>query len=109
MVVAAMTHGRTPTVTHSMSTSTTHRDGASAALAGTALAKVPEITAYFWIVKVLTTAMGEATSDYLNQALGPAIAVPIMLIGLVVALRLQFRARTYVAWTYWLVVVMVSV
>jgi len=74
-----------------------------------ALAKVPEITAYFWIVKVLTTAMGEATSDYLNQALGPAIAVPIMLIGLGVALRLQFRARTYVAWTYWLVVVMVSV
>jgi uncharacterized membrane-anchored protein len=79
------------------------------AAAGRALAKVPEITAYFWIVKVLTTAMGEATSDYLNQALGPAIAVPLMLIGLVIALRLQFRARTYVAWTYWLVVVMVSV
>lgn len=74
-----------------------------------ALAKVPEITVYFWIVKVLTTAMGEATSDYLNQALGPAIAVPLMLIGLIVALRLQFRARGYVAWTYWLVVVMVSV
>jgi uncharacterized membrane-anchored protein len=74
-----------------------------------ALAKVPEITVLFWVVKVLTTAMGETTSDYLNQTLGPAIAVPIMLIVLGVALRLQFKAPRYVAWTYWLVVVAVAV
>lgn len=72
------------------------------------MAKVPEITVYFWIVKLLTTAMGEATSDFLNAQLGPAIAVPIMLIGLGVALKLQFKAPEYVAWTYWLVVVMVA-
>jgi len=53
--------------------------------------------------------MGEATSDYMNQALGPAIAVPIMLIGLWVALKLQLGQDRYVAWTYWLVVVMVAV
>ena len=47
-----------------------------------ALAKVPEITALFWVVKILTTAMGESTSDFLNQELGPPIAVPIMLIVL---------------------------
>jgi uncharacterized membrane-anchored protein len=74
-----------------------------------AMTKVPEITIFFWITKVLTTAMGEATSDFMNAALGPAIAVPIMLIGLAVALKMQFKAPRYDAWTYWLVVVMVSV
>jgi uncharacterized membrane-anchored protein len=74
-----------------------------------AMTKVPEITIFFWITKVLTTAMGEATSDFLNAALGPAIAVPIMLVGLAAALKMQFKAPRYSAWTYWLVVVAVSV
>jgi uncharacterized membrane-anchored protein len=74
-----------------------------------ALTKVPEITIFFWITKILTTAMGEATSDFMNSALGPAIAVPLMLIGLVVALKLQFKQPSYNAWNYWLVVVMVAV
>jgi uncharacterized membrane-anchored protein len=74
-----------------------------------ALTKVPEITIFFWVTKILTTAMGEATSDFMNSALGPAIAVPLMLIGLVVALKFQFRQPSYKAWSYWLVVVMVAV
>ncbi len=74
-----------------------------------ALTKVPEITIFFWITKVLTTAMGEATSDFMNQALGPAIAVPIMLIGLTIALKIQMRAPAYSAWPYWFVVIMVAV
>lgn len=74
-----------------------------------ALTKVPQIILLFWVSKVLITAMGEATSDFMNAALGPAIAVPIMLIGLYVALKLQFKQDRYVAWTYWLVVVMVAV
>jgi hypothetical protein len=45
----------------------------------------------------------------MNAALGPAIAVPLMLIGLVVALKRQFKATGYHAWNYWLVVVMVAV
>jgi len=73
------------------------------------LTKVPEIIAFFWITKVATTAMGETTSDCLNGVLGPAIAVPLMLIGLVWALRRQFRADRYDAWTYWAVVVMVAI
>jgi uncharacterized membrane-anchored protein len=81
----------------------------SGARARRALTKVPEITIFFWITKVLTTAMGEATSDFMNQALGPAIAVPIMLIGLTVALKIQLRARAYSAWPYWFVVTMVAV
>ena len=71
--------------------------------------KVPEITVYFWIVKLLTTAMGEATSDYLVYRINPFIAVAMGGIGLVVALILQFSVRRYVAWVYWLVAVMVSI
>ncbi|HMD88203.1 MAG TPA: hypothetical protein VKF38_03485 [Anaerolineaceae bacterium] len=71
--------------------------------------KVPEITAYFWILKLLTTAMGETTSDYLVHLLNPYIAVAIGGLGLVIALALQFSARRYMAWIYWFAVVMVAV
>ena len=81
----------------------------SSRTSGALLTKVPEIIAFFWITKVATTAMGETTSDCLNGVLGPAIAVPLMLIGLVWTLRRQFRAERYSAWTYWGVVVMVAI
>ncbi len=74
-----------------------------------ALVKVPEITAWFWVVKILTTGMGESTSDFMNHRWGPAFAVPIMLAALAAALVLQLRKPRYVAGPYWLVVVMVSV
>jgi len=75
----------------------------------TGIRKVPAIAAYFWIVKVLTTAMGEVTSDYLVHLLNPIIAVALAGISLAVALFLQFRARSYAAALYWLAVVMVAV
>jgi uncharacterized membrane-anchored protein len=71
--------------------------------------KVPEITAVFWIVKLLTTAMGESTSDYLVFKINPYIAVTLGGIGLVIALALQFSVRRYVAWVYWLAVLMVAI
>lgn len=71
--------------------------------------KVPEITIYFWIVKILTTAMGESTSDYFVLHIDPVVAVAIGLIGLVVALVLQFKAREYVAWIYWFTVIMIAI
>lgn len=77
-------------------------------LAGRALSKVPEVTVYFWITKVLTTGMGETTSDYLVHRLGPPTAVAIGGIGLAAGLVVQFSARRYVAWSYWFAVVMVS-
>jgi uncharacterized membrane-anchored protein len=71
---------------------------------------VPEITAYFWIIKGLSTAMGEATSDYLvHSSLHPVPAVGLGFVGFVVALALQFSMRRYLAWTYWFAVVMVGV
>jgi len=71
--------------------------------------KVPEVTALFWITKVLTTAMGESTSDFLVHRMNPVIAVCLGALGLAVALALQFFRRTYSTWVYWLAVVMVAV
>jgi uncharacterized membrane-anchored protein len=73
------------------------------------LSKVPEITIYFWIIKVLTTGMGEATSDFLVHRFYPPIAVVAAGLALVAALLLQFRSSRYNVWAYWLAVVMVSV
>ena len=71
--------------------------------------KVPEITPFFWIVKVLTTAMGESTSDFLVYHINPYVAVLIGAIGFILAMALQFRMRRYVAWVYWFAVLMVAV
>jgi uncharacterized membrane-anchored protein len=71
--------------------------------------KVPEVTIFFWIVKILTTAMGESTSDYLVYNINKYLAVELGAIGLIVALVLQFWVRRYVAWIYWLTVVMVAI
>ena len=73
------------------------------------LLRVPEITVYFWIVKGLSTAMGESTSDYLVHRLDPVPAVLLGFVGFAVALSLQLRMRRYMAWTYWFAVVMVGV
>ena len=73
------------------------------------LTKVPEVTAYFWITKVLTTGMGEATSDYLVHRFNPEIAVVAGFTAFVAAMALQFSVRRYNSWVYWLAVVMVAV
>lgn len=71
--------------------------------------KVPEVTIFFWIIKVLTTAMGESTSDYLVYHIDPYVAVTLGAVGLAIALAIQFFARRYVAWVYWLAVMMVAI
>src|SRR5579864_2826595 len=73
------------------------------------LRKVPEVFLLFWIIKLLTTAMGESTSDYLVHTVDPVIAVVIGFIGFVVAIILQFYVRKYIAWVYWLTVTMVAI
>lgn len=74
-----------------------------------AVTKVPAITAFFWIIKVLTTGMGETTSDFLVHQFAPIIAIVLGGIGFVISLVFQFSARRYNAWIYWFAVVMVSV
>lgn len=86
-----------------------HGGGGAARAAGAAMSKVPEVTVLFWLTKVLTTGMGETTSDFLARVLSPVGAGAIGLLGLVGSLMLQFRAPRYSAWTYWSAIVMVSV
>src|SRR5438067_3290579 len=74
-----------------------------------AMRKVPEVTIYFWIIKLLSTAMGESTSDYLVYHINPYVAVVIGCVGLIASLILQLLVRRYIAWIYWLAVVMVAI
>jgi uncharacterized membrane-anchored protein len=73
------------------------------------LTKVPKITAFFWIIKILTTGMGEATSDFLAHRFNPILAGTVGLIAFVIALSLQFRQDRYRPWVYWFAVAMVAV
>ena len=72
------------------------------------LARVPAIGLLFWVIKTLTTGMGEALSDYL-AGVDIVLAVAVGVLGLAVALWLQLRAGRYTATTYWLAVAMVAV
>ncbi|GAA4349354.1 COG4705 family protein [Microbacterium rhizosphaerae] len=71
--------------------------------------KVPEVTALFWVTKLLTTAMGETTSDYLVRTFDPYLVVGITFVVFAAALVLQFAVRRYIVWVYWLAVLMVAV
>src|SRR3954452_23889019 len=75
------------------------------------LNKVPEVTLYFWVIKVLCTTVGETASDYLsdNVGLGLTKTTYITAAALIVTLVFQFRLRRYVAPVYWLGVVLISV
>jgi uncharacterized membrane-anchored protein len=79
--------------------------------ARTLLTKVPAITATFWVIKVLSTTIGETFADYLsvNVGLGPAVTDAVMITVLAVALVIQLRTRKYTPWIYWLCVVLVSI
>jgi uncharacterized membrane-anchored protein len=75
------------------------------------LNKVPEITVYFWVIKVLCTTVGETAADLLNENLGLGLTNTTYIMGalLVAALVAQFRLRRYVPSVYWLAVVLISI
>jgi uncharacterized membrane-anchored protein len=77
----------------------------------TMLNKVPEITMSFWMIKILSTTVGETGADYLavHAGLGRSVTSAIMATLLITALVLQVSKLRYVAWIYWLTVVLVSV
>ncbi|WP_308015129.1 COG4705 family protein [Nocardia coffeae] len=85
------------------------QSGSSSLLTRAGALRVPQIAAAFWIVKGLSTAMGESSSDYLVTRMDPPIAVVLGFVAFLAALTLQLRVGRYVAWTYWLAVVMVGV
>ncbi|MFF1419915.1 hypothetical protein [Streptomyces sp. NPDC058280] len=73
--------------------------------------KVPEVTLYFWVIKVLCTTVGETAADLLNVNLGMGLTSTSYVMGalLAVALVFQFRAGAYVPGLYWTAVVLISV
>src|ERR1700742_221724 len=75
------------------------------------LNKVPEVTAWFWIIKVLCTTVGETAADFLNVDLGLGLGGTSTVTGLllVVVMVFQFRAPRYVPGLYWSAVALVSV
>jgi uncharacterized membrane-anchored protein len=75
------------------------------------LNKVPEITIWFWIIKVMATTVGETAADFLNVDLGFGLSGTsyVMSAVLLGVLYLQFRARQYVPSIYWLAVVLLSI
>ena len=76
---------------------------------GQVTSKVPEVNSYFWGVKILTTAMGEAVSDFLVKQYNPYIAVLMGFVVFAVAIVWQFRVPDYRTWPYWTAVAMVAV
>ncbi|MCT7378095.1 hypothetical protein [Chelativorans salis] len=75
------------------------------------LNKVPEITLYFWIIKIMATTVGETAADYLNVNLGFGLTnTSWVMSGLLVAvLAYQLMRRQYVPWLYWLTVILISI
>jgi uncharacterized membrane-anchored protein len=75
------------------------------------LVKVPEVTAYFWIIKVLATTVGETFADFLNETLGLGLTGTTVFttLALVVALFFQFKSNRYRPALYWFVVVLISI
>ncbi len=75
------------------------------------LNKVPEVTLYFWIIKILCTTIGETVADYLNTTLNFGLTGTSLVMGilLVIILVFQFRTKKYIPTIYWLTVVLISV
>ena len=75
------------------------------------LSKVPEVTLYFWIIKVLCTTVGETAADFLNTQLNLGLTTTTLIIGtlLLITLFFQFQATKYVPGIYWLAVVLISI
>jgi len=75
------------------------------------LNKVPEVTLYFWIIKILCTTVGETAADLMNEELGLGLTntTYIMSAALIAILIAQFRSRKYIPGVYWLAVVLISI
>src|SRR5438270_7230293 len=75
------------------------------------LNKVPEVTLYFWVIKILCTTVGETASDYLSGNVGLGLTNTTFITGalLIATLVFQFQSRKYVPGVYWLGIVLISV
>lgn len=75
------------------------------------LNKIPEVTLFFWLIKIMATTVGETAADFLNFNLHMGLTATSVVMGilLVIFLLMQLRVRKYIPWLYWTVVVLISV
>jgi uncharacterized membrane-anchored protein len=75
------------------------------------LNKVPEVTLYFWVIKILCTTVGETAADTLNEKVGLGLTNTTYIMGalLIATLVAQFRSNKYIPSIYWLAVVLLSI
>ena len=75
------------------------------------LNKVPQLTIYFWIIKIMATTVGETVADLLSVKLNLGLVIASLVVGvlLLIALGVQLRSHRYVPWIYWVAVVLISV
>ena len=75
------------------------------------LNKVPKLTIYFWIIKIMATTVGETVADLLSVKLNLGLTIASLVVGLLllIALGVQLRSNKYVPWIYWIAVVLISV
>ncbi|WP_124705483.1 COG4705 family protein [Sulfuriferula multivorans] len=75
------------------------------------LNRVPEVTLFFWLIKIMATTVGETAADFLSATLNLGLGITSYIMGglLVAALLIQFKLKRYVPSSYWLVVVLVSI
>ncbi|OSQ35990.1 hypothetical protein [Thalassospira mesophila] len=73
--------------------------------------KVPEVTLYFWIIKIMATTVGETAADYLNVDMGFGLTVTSWIMAglLIAALLVQVSKKKYEPWIYWLTVILISI
>lgn len=87
------------------------RENQVTSVGGRLLNKVPEVTIFFWVIKILATTVGETAADFLNINLnfGLTVTTVVMTILLIISLIFQFKSEKYTPWIYWLSVVLISV
>src|SRR4051812_17366052 len=92
-------------------TAATSQRTSGRSLGRTMLNKVPEVTLFFWVIKIMCTTIGETAADYLNVNLGFGLGSTTLVAGalLAILLAVQFRLDRYVPGVYWAVVVVISV
>lgn len=75
------------------------------------LSRVPEITLAFWVIKILSTTVGETGADFLSEELGLGLTITSFIMGalLLIALSIQLKLKRYVPASYWTVVVLMSI
>lgn len=75
------------------------------------LSKVPEVTLFFWIIKIMATTVGETAADFLNSNLHFGLTGTSIVMGalLLTFLGFQIRSRKYIPWLYWITVVLLSI